>query len=354
MASIVTLEELGGWPFVLRRLTGGEDLTSTQATAALADVLEGNATPAQIAAFAVALRLKGVTTEEIVGLTRAMLDAAEPVTLSVQDVLDTCGSGGSPQRKEATFNVSTIAAFVVAGGGVAVCKHGGRAATATSSSFDLLEALGVAIDLGPAGVARCVEEVGIGFCFAPRFHPAMRHAAPVRRELGIPTIFNFLGPLTNPARPRRQVLGVGDPSMAEKMLDVLEANGATHAMVVYGHDGLDELTTTTTSTVLHLADGERRTFVVDPATVGIAPATGENLRGGDAARNSELAAEVLAGEQGPHRDVVVLNAAAGLVVGGRAKDIAEGVVLAAEAIDSGRALEVKDRLVQVSQAAAAG
>ena len=183
-------------------------------------------------------------------------------------MLDTCGTGGSAQRRTGAFNVSTIASFVAAGAGARIAKHGGRAASATSSSADLLAALGVAIELGAAGVAQCVERAGMGFCFAPRFHPAARHAAPVRRELGVATMFNFVNPLSNPARPKRQVVGVSDPALAEKMLGVLRANGAHRAMVVYGHDGLDELTTTTTSTALELHDGEIRTIDVDPSSLG--------------------------------------------------------------------------------------
>ena len=354
MVAAVTLKDLGGWPFVLGRLMSGEDLTSTQASAALADILEGNATPAQIASFATALRMKGETVEEMSGLVRTMLDFTEPVPTSNGDLVDTCGTGGGAMRRASTFNVSTIAAFVIAGAGARVCKHGNRRASSTSGSFDLLEALGVAFDLGPAGVARCIDEVGIGFCFAPRYHAGMRHAGPPRREMGVPTVFNFLGPLANPARPRRQVVGVSDPAMAEKMVGVLQSNGATRAMVVYGHDGLDELTTTTTSTVLELDDGDLRTYVVDPAALGLASAEVGDLRGGDATRNAELAARVLGGESGPHRDVVLLNAAAGVVVSGLAGDLVEGLRKAADAIDSGRALAVKDRLVEVSHAAAAG
>jgi anthranilate phosphoribosyltransferase len=246
-----------------------------------------------------------------------------------------------------------MSAFVIAAAGARVCKHGNRLASSTSGSFDLLEALGITFDLGPQAVARCIEEVGLGFCFAPRYHPGMRHAGPTRRELGVPTIFNFLGPLANPARPRRQVVGVSDAAMAEKMIGVLETNGATHAMVVYGHDGLDELTTTTTSTVLQLEDGQVRTFVVDPSALGLATATREHLHGGDAARNAELARRVFSGEAGPHRDIVLLNAAAGVVVSGLAGDLVEGVERAASAIDSGQAAALLDLLVEVSAAAAA-
>ena len=250
---------------MLAPLCARQDLTSAQAGAAMAEILRGDATPAQIAAFAVGLRIKGETVEEMAGLVTSMLDFAEPVPLGPElaaAVIDTCGTGGD---RSGTINVSTIAAFVAAGAGAKVCKHGNRAASSKAGSADVLEALGVVIDLGPDGVAACVAEAGMGFCFAARFHAALRHSGPVRRELGVPTVFNFLGPLANPARVRRQVVGVSDPRMAEKVLGVLRANGAAHALVVYGHDGLDELTTADTSTVFELRDGQVRTFVVDPA-----------------------------------------------------------------------------------------
>ena len=356
----VTLEELGGWPAVLGRLMRMESLTSVQAAAALDDILEGNATSAQIAAFAVGLRMKGETVEEMTGLVRAMLDHAEPVVLpagvAVESLIDTCGTGGDRSH---SINVSTIAAFVAAGAGALVCKHGNRAASSSAGSADVLEALGVVIDLGPVGVGRCVAEAGMGFCFAPRYHAASRHAIPTRRELGVPTVFNFLGPLANPARPRRQVVGVSDPAMAEKVLGVLTANGAERAMVVYGHDGLDELTTTSTSTVLFLEGGGSgsasvRTFVVDPGELGLAPSSGDALRGGSPVVNAELARRVLEGEPGPHRDIVLLNAAAAVVVAGLAADLVDGLEAAATSIDSGRAGEVLERLVQVSKEAAEG
>lgn len=350
----LTLEEMGGWPAVLGRLMKGESLTSVAAAAALDDILEGNATSAQIAAFAMGLRMKGETVEEMTGLVRAMLERCEHVPLSAEladAVMDTCGTGGDRSH---SINVSTIAAFVAAGAGARVCKHGNRAATSAAGSADVLEALGVVIDLGPSGVARCIEEAGMGFCFAPRYHAASRHAIPARRELGVPTVFNFLGPLANPARPRRQVVGVSDPAMAEKVIGVLEANGATRAMVVYGHDGLDELTTTDTSTVLSLEDGRVHAFVVDPVELGLAKVPLDTLRGGSPEVNAELARRVLDGESGPHRDIVLLNAAAAVTVAGLAADLVAGLEVAASSIDSGRAAEVLERLVQVSKEAAAG
>jgi anthranilate phosphoribosyltransferase len=342
----------GGWPAVLNRLLARRDLSAEEAAGALGEVLAGAATPAQIAAFVTALRIKGETVDEMTGLVRAMLTHAEPLPLAVPgDVLDTCGTGGDRSR---SINVSTIAALVVAGAGALVCKHGGRAASSAAGSADVLEALGVVIDLGPAGVARCVQEVGIGFCFAPRFHPAMRFAIPVRRELGVPTVFNFLGPLANPARARLQVVGVSDPAMAETMLGVLVANGCRRAMVVHGADGLDELSTTGPSTVLEFGpDGEVRSYRVDPVELGLSAASLDDLRGGDVAANAQVVRRVLAGEKGPHRDIALLNAAAGLVVAGTSEDLAEGIAQAAAVIDSGAARDALDGLVHGSQDAAA-
>jgi anthranilate phosphoribosyltransferase len=341
------LEELGGWPAVLGPLTAGDDIAAEHATAAMSEILAGNATPAQIAGFIVALRMKGETVDEIVGLLAAMHAAAESVPLAdVSGVVDTCGTGGDRSH---SINVSTIAAIVVAGTGVKVCKHGNRAASSACGSADLLEALGVTIDLGPTEVARCIEEAGIGFCFAPRFHPAMRHAIPTRRELGVPTVFNFLGPLANPAGVRRQVLGVSDARMADKMAGVLAHLGSERALIVYGHDGLDELTTTTTSSVVELDEtGEVIRYDVDPAACGLRVARSSDLVGGDAAANAAAARAVLAGEAGAHRDVVVLNAAAGLIAGGVASNFNDGLELAAAAIDDGRAAAALDKLVAVS------
>ncbi len=264
------------------------------------------------------------------GFVRAMVSHGVRLELPPgTEVIDTCGTGGDRLR---SINVSTIAALVVAATGAKVCKHGGRASSSAVGAADVLEELGVVADLGPAGVERCIEEVGMGFCFAPRFHPAMRNAAPVRKELGIPTVFNYLGPLANPGRARYQVVGVSNPSMADKMVGVLAANGARRAMVVYGDDGLDELSTTGPSTVHELIrspDGEydRSTYRIDPAELGLPLVTIEDLRGGDASFNAAAIRRVLAGDASPHRDVAVLNAAAALTVIGSAPDFAEGVAL---------------------------
>ena len=352
---VASLEDFGGWRTVLGRVAAGHHLAAEEAGAALSEILDGNATPAQIAAFMFGLRCKGETVDEMSGMVGAMLAASEKVVLPAdlsERVVDTCGTGGD---RSGTINVSTIAALIVSGAGVPVCKHGGRAASSQAGSADVLEALGVVIDLGPAGVARCVIEAGIGFCFAPRYHPAMRHAGPVRRELGVPTAFNFLGPLANPARVRRQVVGVGDPDMAPRMAGVLAAGGSARVMIVHGAGGLDELSTAGPSTVHSFSsgDGEFREEVIDPGALGLAPASIEDLRGGDAETNAALARAVLEGELGPRRDIVLLNAAAGLVVGGACSDLREGLVLAAAVVDDGRAAGCLDRLVSVSKLARA-
>jgi anthranilate phosphoribosyltransferase len=337
------------WPSVLGPLLRGEDLSEEQAAAAMGVILAGDATPAQIAAFATGLRIKGETAVEVTGLVRAMLAAA--TTLDVPGpLLDTCGTGGD---RAGTFNVSTLTAVVAVGAGQRVAKHGNRAASGRCGSADLLEALGVAIGLPPAGVAATIAEAGIGFCFAPVFHPAMRHAGPVRGELGVPTVFNFLGPLTNPARAAHQALGVADPRMAPVMAEVLRRTGTRHALVFYGHDGLDELTTTTTSTVLDVSRDGVRQLEVDPEALGLAPASREDLLGGDVERNAAIAKRVLAGEGGPARDIVLLNTAAALVAADAAMGMADGMEQAARAIDDGRAATALERWVEVSQRVAA-
>jgi anthranilate phosphoribosyltransferase len=341
--------EHGGWPVVLGTLMEGGTLTREQARATMSEILDGAASPAQISAFIVALRMKGETVEELVGMVDAMLDASERVDIDTSGpVIDVVGTGGDRAH---TINVSTISALVVAGAGGKVCKHGNRAASSACGAADLLEALGVAIELGPDGVARCVAEAGMGFCFAPRYHPAMRHAGPSRRDLGIPTAFNILGPLSNPGRVRRYLIGVADLRMAERMAGVLQVNGAERALIVHGGDGLDELTTTGPSTVVELHDGVVTTWEVDPEALGIRRADREDLVGGDAQVNADLARRVLAGEQGPHRDIISLNAGAALVAAGLADDLPAGMEAARAAIDSGAAVAALARLVEVSQEA---
>ena len=339
--------EHGGWPGVLGILLDGGTLSRAQAHATMAEILEGAASPAQIAAFVVALRMKGETVEELVGMVEAMLAASTRVEIDVTGaVIDVVGTGGDRSH---TINVSTLSALVVAGAGGRVCKHGNRAASSDCGAADLLEALGVAIELGPLGVAACVAEAGMGFCFAPRYHPAMRHAGPSRRDLGIPTAFNILGPLSNPARVRRYLIGVADLRMADRMAGVLQANGAQRALIVHGGDGLDELTTTGSSTVVELADGAVRTWEVHPEELGLALVDRADLVGGDATVNADLARRVLAGDDGPHRDIILLNAGAGLVAAGLAADLPAGIEGARTSIDSGAALRVLATLVEVSQ-----
>jgi anthranilate phosphoribosyltransferase len=336
------------WPDVLVPLMRREDLGPEQVERAMATILEGDATNAQIAAFIVALRAKGETPAELAAMVRTMLHYATVVPVDAEGargpLVDTCGTGGDRSH---TFNISTVAALVVAGAGANVAKHGNRAASSRCGSADLLEEL--VIDLGPEGVARCLEEVGIGFCFAPRYHASMRFAGPVRKELGVPTTFNFLGPLANPARVRHQVLGVSDPAMAERMVGTLAELGATRAMVFFGHDGLDELTTTDVSTVLELRDGEIHRSVLEPFELGIERSFADDLRGGAPADNAAITHRVLGGEPGPLRDVVTLNAAAALVVTGAAPDFAAGLEQARGSIDSGAASDTLVRWVQLSR-----
>jgi anthranilate phosphoribosyltransferase len=335
----------GGWPALLGAVAEGRHLSGDAAAAAMADVLAGRATPAQLAGLIVGLRAKGETVEELTGMVRAMLAAALPLHLP-PGAVDLVGTGGSAHRRRHALNVSTMACFVVAGAGAVVCKHGNRRASSTSGSFDLLEALGVPIELSPAEVEACVAEVGLGFAFARTFHPAMRHAGPVRAELGIPTVFNVLGPLAHPGRVTRQVVGTSDPDLARTMAAVLAALGSERALVVVGDQGIDELTTTGPATVVEVVEGHvAAPTVVDPAELGLPRVTLGDLAGGDAAANAAIARRVLAGEGGPHRDVVVLNAAAGLVVAGLAPDLAAGVERAAGAIDDGSAAAVLARLV---------
>ena len=329
------------WGRIITKLLHGEALSEEESGGAMAEIMEGAATPAQVAGFVVALRAKGETTEEIVGLVKTMRTYGQKVRLPAHyEVLDTCGTGGD---RSGTFNVSTAAAIVCAGAGVKVAKHGNRAASSRCGSADVLEALGVKIDLTPDEVAGCIERAGIGFCFAPVFHPAMRHAGAPRRELGIATVFNFLGPLTNPAGATRQALGVSDPAMLPKMVDTLARLGSRHVVAFHGHQGLDELATSGPSRVLELKDGATNEWTIDPAELGLEPSPLESIAGGDAAQNAQAIRTLLAGEKGPKRDVVVLNAAAGLIAAGRVPDVRSGMTMAADAIDSGgagRALEV--------------
>jgi len=341
------LELIGGWPTLISRLLDREDLPADHARTAMATILAGDATPAQLIGFIIALRAKGETPEEISGLLDAVLAAAEIVPLGdelASRAIDIVGTGGDRSH---SINVSTMAALVVAGAGVPVCKHGARASSSQCGTADVLEALGVRVELDPAGVKRCVEDVGMGFCLAPRYHPAFRFAAPARREVGVPTVFNLLGPMANPGRVRRQVIGVANPHVAERMLASLRLHGSVSSWVVHGQ-GLDELTTTGTSTVLELRNGRVRTFSVDPVELGLAPAIPDELVGGTPEVNAEAVRRVVAGESGAHRDIVILNAAAGLVVADAAADLPTGLDMARASIDSGAAARVLEGLVTVS------
>ena len=326
-------------------LVSGKSLAMEQATAVMEEIMDGEATPAQFGAFVTALRLKGETVHEIAGMARAMREKAVPVEVS-GPVVDTCGTGGDASM---TFNISTTAAFVVAASGLKVAKHGNRGMSSGCGSADVLDALGVKIDLGPREVAKCLDEVGIGFMFAPVFHPAMKYAAPPRREIGIRTVFNILGPLTNPAGAQAQLLGVAEESLALKMAEVLGLLGCTHALVVHGQDGLDEVTLGAPTMVCELTGDEVTRYVIDPEEFGFPRVSMTTLRGGPPNESADIVRRVLRGEPGPQRDVVVLNAAAALVAGDKAENLEHGLPIATEAIDSGRALRILNELAALSQ-----
>lgn len=332
------------WGRCITALLEGRDMSEADAAAAMTEIMDGAATPAQIAGFVVALRSKGETVDEITGLVRIMRAYAAPIEIA-GPLLDTCGTGGD---RAGTFNVSTAAALVCAGAGVKVAKHGNRAASSRSGSADVLEALGVKIDLPPAGVETCIAEAGIGFCFAPVFHPAMRHAGAPRRELGIATVFNFLGPLTNPAGATFQALGVSDEAMMPKMVGTLGRTGSTRVIAFHGHGGLDELALSGPSQVLELDRGTTRRWTVDPSQFGLAEAPLAAVAGGSSDENAAIIREVFAGSQGPRRDIVLLNAAAGLLAAGRGEDMATALAKAADAVDSGAAAATLERLIAAS------
>ncbi|MBA2508402.1 MAG: anthranilate phosphoribosyltransferase [Nocardioidaceae bacterium] len=339
------------WPEVLSALVAGRDLSAEQTAWAMGEVLAGDATPAQVAAFAVALRAKGETVDEVEGLVRTMYEHAAPIDVPGRCV-DIVGTGGDRAR---TVNISTMAAVVTAGTGALVVKHGNRAASSASGAADVLAALGVSLDLSPARVAAVALEAGITFCFAPVFHSSLRHAAAPRRELGIATTFNFLGPLTNPVRPAAQAVGVADPAMAPVLAGVLSRRGVD-ALVFCGDDGLDELTITTTSRVWVARPGDDVQQVrLDPQDLGIARAPSESLIGGEPATNADVFRRVLAGEPGPVRDAVLLNAAAGVATyageaGSLESRLSEGMAAAALSIDSGAAAGVLEAWINATQA----
>jgi len=326
----------------------GDHLTADHAAAVLAEIMAGRTSEVQSAAFLIALRAKGETVPELVGLARTMRALAAPVETERKDLVDTAGTGGGPS----TFNVSTTAALVAAGGGCAVAKHGNRSSTSRCGSADLLEALGVNIELEPAQVGRCIDEIGFGFMFAPRHHAAMAHVVPVRKQLGVRTIFNFLGPLTNPAGAERQLLGVSDRHYQETIAEALLGLGSVKALVVSAEDGVDELSISSRTRVIEVAAGRTEEWFVEPGAYGLAAAELEEVAGGSPEENAAASRAVLGGERGPRRDLVLLNAGAAIYVGGSAASLGEGVEKAAEAVDAGAARELLDRLVATTAALA--
>ncbi len=332
----------------ISQVAGRHDLTQAEAEGAMDEIMTGAATPAQIGGYLMALRMKGETIDEITGSARSMRRAANHPPVNVEGLIDTCGTGGDGAH---TFNISTTVAFVVAGAGLPVAKHGNRSVSSRSGSADVLGALGVNLSLTPEQVGACIDAIGIGFLFAPAFHPAMKYAIVPRRELAVRTLFNVLGPLTNPAGARRQLMGVYAPELTEPLAQVLCQLGGESAFVVHGDGGLDELTISGPNRVSELRDGEVRSYVLDPRDYGFAPCDPAELTGGAPAQNAEITRGILMNTvNGAKRGVVLLNAAAGMVVGGRAKDIAEGIELAKTSINSGAALAKLDALIAYTAA----
>ncbi len=326
------------------RVAGGEPLGADDAAAAFEIMMSGEATPAQIGGFLMALRVRGETVDEIVGAARTMRARATPVA-APEGAIDTCGTGGDAKG---TYNISTCAAFVVAGAGVPVAKHGNRSVSSKSGSADVLEALGVNLDVAPDVVARCIAEAGVGFMFAPAHHAAMRHVGPVRADLGTRTIFNLLGPLSNPAGTKAQVIGVFSRDWIVPLAKVSGQLGSTHVWVVHGSDGLDELTTTGATFVAEFKNGTVNSFEVTPADAGLPEAAPEDLLGGEGEENARAIRQVLGSEPSPFRDIVILNAAAALIVAGKAATLSDGAELAAQSIDTGAASKSLDKLVAIT------
>ncbi|MDY6912498.1 MAG: anthranilate phosphoribosyltransferase [Chloroflexota bacterium] len=324
----------------------GSNLSMQETEGVMKEIMGGEATPAQIAAFITALRIKGETPDEITGCARVMRGNAIRVSPKRTDIVDTCGTGGDASG---TFNISSAVAFVAAGARLGVAKHGNRSVSSKCGSADLMGALGVKIDLSAEQVAKCIDEVGIGFLFAPSFHPAMKHATPVRQEIGLRTIFNVLGPLANPAWAKRQLIGVFSSDLTETLAEVLKSMGTEHAFVVHGAGGLDELSTTGSNRVSELRNGQIKTYTLDSQALGLPGAKQSDLLGGTVEENAEIVKAVLQSQPGPKRNIVLFNAAAVLVAGGKASDLKEGLALATESIDSGRAFEKIGKLAQMSQ-----
>ncbi len=327
-------------------LVDGTNLTEEQAETVMSEIMDGQATDAQIASYVTALRMKGEILSEICGSARAMRARAASIKLNTSCVVDTCGTGGDGAQ---TFNISTTVAFVVAGAGITVAKHGNRAVSSRSGSADVLKQLGVCIDVPPIDVETCINQTGIGFLFAPVFHPAMANVAGPRKELAIRTIFNILGPLTNPAVATSQVLGVYDEALTELLANALICLGSTHSFVVHGMDGLDEITLTDRTKISEGKNGTVKSYYVKPEDFGLSRCASVELRGGDADENATILTQILEGQPGPRRDIVLLNAAAAIVVGDKAKTLSDGLIAAQESIDSGRAKGKLDQLVSISQ-----
>lgn len=353
MASDTGTPVFPGWPSILNTLLARTDLHAELAESAISEILNGDATPSQLTAFIVALRAKGETADELMGMLRAVRTAGTRVQLSpdvAARAIDIVGTGGDSSH---SVNVSTMSAFVVAGAGVPVCKHGSRAASSKCGSADVLEALGVSAEIDAPGVEKCIEAAGMGFCLAARFHPAFRHSAASRREIGIPTAFNLLGPMSNPAPIANMLVGVANPDMRHRMALALKGRGVKSAWLVHGDGGLDELAVSGPNLVTQLRDGEITDFTVDASDIGISRSTLAQVRGGEPSENARIAREMLAGEQGPVRDIVVFNAAAALHVAGVADSLHAAKTLAEQSIDSGAASRVLDQLINESAAAAA-
>ena len=328
----------------IQSLVEGQSLTGDEAAAVMGEIMTGEVTPAQFGAFVTALRLKGETVEEISGLARIMREKAVPVKVDYP-VIDIVGTGGDGRN---TFNISTTTLFIVAGAGLKVAKHGNRAASSQCGAADVLEALGVKLELTAEQVERCINEVGVGFMFAPSFHPAMKYAGPSRREIGIRTVFNILGPLTNPAGARNYLLGVGDASLTEKMASVLASLGCDHALVVHAEDGVDEICLTGKTQVYEVKGNDINFYTVSPVDFGLPEVALESLKGGTADKNAVTLKNILSGTPGPQRDVVLANAAAALLAGDKVSSLKDGVKLAGESVDSGRAMAALEQLIKLT------
>lgn len=329
----------------IKKIVSNHSLTTTEASQVMEEIMSGKATPAQFGAFVTALRLKGETVDEITGLVKTMRAKAVPINAPLP-VVDTCGTGGDASH---TFNISTVTAFIVAGAGLIVAKHGNRAMSSRCGSADVLEAIGVKIDLNVNQVEICLREIGIGFLFAPSFHPAMKYAAAPRREIGIRTVFNIIGPLSHPAGNINQLIGVADRKLLPKMASVLQGLGCQHALVVHGEDGLDEVSTSAKTLIYEVKKSTVNKYEIQAEEFGIRPTTLDTLEGGNREKNAAILKDILDGNHGPARDIVVLNAAAALLAGDRVEDLKEGVQVAQESIDNGQAFDKMEQLVKLSQ-----